>query len=292
MAGKGGAVAVVILIFMAVTSTTSAQLIAVSSIVSSDVYHTYVRPKATDAQVIRVSRIACIAFAIFASGFSTMLYYIGISLTWTLYFLGLITCPAMVTLPLTVLWKKQTWSSAVISPVVGMIAGIATWLGTASAYGNGVLNVTTTGELLPCMWGTIVAAFVPAILSPLITYIAPQPVDFAWVRFNDIKLIKDDSSVNSSVDDLKTTSPTDAENLTSLHGRPTGNSASRDQPYSDAELRYMNRQSKVAGITGIVLFLAVWVLWPFIMYAAKYEFSKPSSSAGSSWRSFGRLPRC
>lgn len=103
VAGKGGAVAVVILIFMAVTSTTSAQLIAVSSIISSDVYHTYIRPKATDKQVIHVSRFACIAFAIFASGFSTMLYYVGISLTWTLYFLGLITCPAMVTLPLTVL---------------------------------------------------------------------------------------------------------------------------------------------------------------------------------------------
>lgn len=277
VAGKGGAVAVVILIFMAVTSTTSAQLIAVSSILSSDVYHTYVRPKATDKQVIRVSRAACIGFAIFASAFSTVLNYVGISLTWTLYFLGIITCPAMVTLPLTVLWKKQTWLAAVVSPVVGMAAGIATWLATASKYGNGVLDVTTTGELLPCMWGTIVAAFVPAILSPIITFAYPQPVDFAWERFNDIKLIQDDSSsTTSSTDDLSTNSPTSPnEKLTTIHGEPVGNPhATRSAPYSDAELRYMKKQSAVAGWTGLGLFIAVWILWPFIMYAAKYEFSR------------------
>ena len=273
VAGKGGAVAVVILIFMAVTSTTSAQLIAVSSIVSSDVYHTYIRPKATDAQVIRVSRAACIAFAIFASAFSTMLYYIGISLTWTLYFLGLITCPAMVTLPLTVLWKKQTWWAAVVSPVVGMAAGIATWLATASRYGDGQLNVTTTGELLPCMWGTIVAAFVPAILSPLISFAHPQPVDFAWERFNDIKLIQDDSASNSTTSLTTPSSPFNdgPRKLTSIRANPT----SRNQPYTNAELRYMKRQSHIAGWTGLVLFIAIWILWPFIMYAAKYEFSRP-----------------
>ncbi len=37
----------------------------------------------------------------------------------------------------------------------------------------------------------------------------------------------------------------------------------------------MRRQSRIAGITGLVLFIGIWVLWPFIMYAADYEFSKP-----------------
>ncbi|SPO31781.1 probable DUR3 - Urea permease [Ustilago trichophora] len=287
VAGKGGAVAVVILIFMAVTSTTSAQLIAVSSIISSDVYHTYVKPKASDKQVIRVSHLACIGFAIFASAFSTMLFYIGISLTWTLYFLGLITCPAMVTLPLTVLWKKQTWLAAMVSPVVGMVAGIATWLATASRYGDGVLDVTTTGELLPCMWGTIVAAFIPAILSPLITYIRPDPVDFAWEKFNDIKLIQDDScsseldlsnlpsSNSNTFQDQESKHP--EKHLASLSGHSVGSTThdTTSRPFTEAEERYMRKQSYIAGITGLILFLAVWVLWPFIMYAAKYEFSKP-----------------
>ncbi|SPO31376.1 probable DUR3 - Urea permease [Ustilago trichophora] len=274
VAGKGGAVAVVILIFMAVTSTTSAQLIAVSSIISSDVYHTYIKPTASDKQVIRVSHLACIGFAIFASGFSTMLFYIGISLTWTLYFLGLITCPAMVTLPLTVLWKKQTWLGATISPVVGMVAGIATWLATASKYGNGVLDVTTTGELLPCMWGTIVAAFVPAILSPVITYLRPDP-DFAWERFNDIKLIQDDScSSNLDLTHLRS-SQSSSQDDDPEKSHPATSPTHTSLAFTHAEQRYMQKQSYIAGITALILFLAVWVLWPFIMYAAKYEFSKP-----------------
>ncbi|PWN52362.1 Na+/solute symporter [Violaceomyces palustris] len=247
VAGKSGAVAVLILIFMAVTSTTSAQLIAVSSIVSSDVYHTYIKTDATDKQVIRVSHLACIGFALFSSGFSVMLQYVGISLTWTLYFLGIITCPAMVTLPLTVLWKKQTWSAAIISPIVGIISGMGVWLGTAYHYG-GRIDVETTGVLLPCLWGTVTAAFVPAILSPLITYIKPS-ADFDWDRFSEIKLISDDDA--SSLEEKDRTS------------------------FTPAQERYMRKQSVVAAVVGVILFLAIWVLWPYIMYASHYEFSRP-----------------
>ncbi|WFD21133.1 hypothetical protein MCAP1_003390 [Malassezia caprae] len=60
VAGKAGAVAVVIVVFMAVTSTMSAELIAVSSIISSDVYHTYLKRDASGKQIMFVSHLACI----------------------------------------------------------------------------------------------------------------------------------------------------------------------------------------------------------------------------------------
>lgn len=80
--GPAGAVAIVIVIFMAVTSTSSAQIIAVSSIFSSDVYRTYINPKASEQSIINVSRAACIGFALVRSGTSVGLYYAGLSLTW------------------------------------------------------------------------------------------------------------------------------------------------------------------------------------------------------------------
>lgn len=43
--GKGGAGATLLLIFMAVTSATSAELIAVSSIWTYDIYQNYINPK-------------------------------------------------------------------------------------------------------------------------------------------------------------------------------------------------------------------------------------------------------
>jgi Na+/proline symporter len=52
--GQGGAVALLIVLFMAVTSCASAELIAVSSLLTFDVYKTYIQPKATPKQLILV----------------------------------------------------------------------------------------------------------------------------------------------------------------------------------------------------------------------------------------------
>ena len=47
--GRGGAILMVIMLFMAVTSSGSAELVAVSSLFTYDVYRTYINPKATGA---------------------------------------------------------------------------------------------------------------------------------------------------------------------------------------------------------------------------------------------------
>lgn len=88
VAGKGGAACILLITFMAVTSTLSAQVIAVSSIISFDMYRTWINPQATDGDVIRWSHYGVIFFAIFAAAFSTMLHYVGVDLGWTLYMLG------------------------------------------------------------------------------------------------------------------------------------------------------------------------------------------------------------
>ena len=47
--GRGGAILMVIMLFMAVTSSGSAELVAVSSLFTYDVYRTYINPNATGA---------------------------------------------------------------------------------------------------------------------------------------------------------------------------------------------------------------------------------------------------
>jgi Na+/proline symporter len=47
--GKGGVALLLLLLFMAVTSSTSAELVAVSSLVTFDIYKTYTKPMATSA---------------------------------------------------------------------------------------------------------------------------------------------------------------------------------------------------------------------------------------------------
>lgn len=46
---------------MAVTSATSAEIVAVSSIGSYDIYKTHINPKASDKQILKVDHILIIA---------------------------------------------------------------------------------------------------------------------------------------------------------------------------------------------------------------------------------------
>lgn len=121
VAGKGGAFGLLLVVFMAVTSTTSAQLIAVSSIGSFDIYRTYINTKATDKQVIRVSHWVVVGFGIFASAFATALHYGGVDLNWMGYFLATIICPGVIPMALTILWNKQSKAAAIISPILGLV---------------------------------------------------------------------------------------------------------------------------------------------------------------------------
>lgn len=78
--GKGGGAAILLLVFMAVTSAMSAELIAVSSIFTYDVYATYINPAASGRRLIWTSHVTCALFALVMAAFSTGLYYAGISM--------------------------------------------------------------------------------------------------------------------------------------------------------------------------------------------------------------------
>ena len=59
--GSGGAVATLLIVFMAVTSAFSAQLIAVSSILSYDIYNTYINPQASGKRLVYTSHVCVLS---------------------------------------------------------------------------------------------------------------------------------------------------------------------------------------------------------------------------------------
>jgi Na+/proline symporter len=68
--GKGGAVAILLIVFMAVTSASSAELIAVSSVFTYDIYKTYFNPAASGKKLIYTSHAMVCGFALFMAAFS------------------------------------------------------------------------------------------------------------------------------------------------------------------------------------------------------------------------------
>ena len=68
--GDAGAVLILIMLFMAIVSTGSAESIAVSSLIAYDIYREYFNPEATGKQILWVSRIVIVCFGIFMGLFS------------------------------------------------------------------------------------------------------------------------------------------------------------------------------------------------------------------------------
>lgn len=141
-----------------------------------------------------------------------------------------------------------------------MATGLAVWLGSAKALYGGV-TVATTGQILPCVYGTVASAFSPLPYTFIISAFKPQ--NFDWADFRKEKLAFE----VDNLDDASTTTidPVIEEELNQATG-----------PGSQPHLK---RWARIAAYWSIATFMGHWVLWPLPMYASKYIFSKSFFSA-------------
>ena len=102
--GKGGAIGTLLIVFMAVTSATSSQLIAVSTICTYDLYRTYFNPAASGKRLIYMSHAVVIGYGIFIATFSVGLWYAGISMGYLYLMMGVIISSAVLPATLALVW--------------------------------------------------------------------------------------------------------------------------------------------------------------------------------------------
>ena len=110
-----------------------------------------------------------IGFGVFMAGFSTGLFYIGISMGYLYLLMGVIVSSAVIPATLTLLWKRQNAIAATATPVLGLICSLTAWLVTAKKEGGG-LSVPSTGANNPMLAGNVVALLSPLIFVPALTY--------------------------------------------------------------------------------------------------------------------------
>ncbi|KAL2444296.1 putative urea active transporter 1 [Exophiala dermatitidis] len=247
VAGKGGAGAILLTIFMSCTSIASAQMIATSSIISFDIYGTYVNKKPTDAQLIRWSHIGVVVSSLFISTLATAFHEGGVDMTWCLYMLGNIICPGVFPTCFALLWKRQTKAAAIISPIVGMACGLSVWFGTAYHY-YGEITVASTGGTLPCLFGCVTSFVVPLPVTVVISLAKPHVFD--WSVFGRI------------------------ERVQSEHGRSVHDRDEESHYFTPERVRYMKRMSRWAAFWAALTITGHVLLWPLPMFGAKMTFSK------------------
>ena len=300
--GKGGAVASLIMIFMAVTSAMSAELIAVSSVFTYDIYREYIDPRASGKKLIYTSHVACIFFGLAMSGFSVGLYYGGISMGYIYEMMGIIISSAVLPVVLTLCSKDMNLVAAVVSPILGTGLAIMSWLVcTKSLYKE--LTVDTTFMDYPMLTGNLVALLSPAIFIPILTYVF-KPQNFDWEKMKDItrvdetaELVQADPDIqlydaeandkeqeeekNSLVSDSeKNDVRVNNEKLIEPNlGVVISNAIFQEddtqlQNELDEEQRELARGLKIAYFLCVFFALAFLVVWPMPMYGSKYIFSK------------------
>ncbi|KAJ1567825.1 hypothetical protein HK405_004638 [Cladochytrium tenue] len=126
--GSSGAVAILILVFIAVTSASSAELIAVASIVTYDIYRTYFKPSVGGDQLVNFSHWVIAIFGVLMGVLGIILAQIGVSLGYLYLLMGVIVSPAVCPIFFALTWRKQNIYTAVGACIFGFAAGISAWL--------------------------------------------------------------------------------------------------------------------------------------------------------------------
>ncbi|EMG49948.1 Urea transporter, putative [Candida maltosa Xu316] len=264
--GKGAVGALLLIIYLAVTSTISAQLISVSSILSFDVYKKYINPNAQNKSLIRISHVTCILFGVFIAGFSVMLHYVGINMTWYSYFKPMVICPGVIPLILTVSWDKQTFWAATISPVVGIAASLVVWITTAHHF-YGEVTILSLGGQLPALYGSLTALLLPGVLSVIISLVYPEK--FNWEQLQNLDLlVKNDGEVNStSLTPNETITPEEKkENVKVDTNIEQASEELETQDSGQLSVKELDFWIKISTGAAIFILLVTWVIWPMSLY--------------------------
>jgi SSS family transporter len=180
--GKSGATLILVLLFLAVTSASSAELIAVSSILTYDIYGTYIRPKATDKQLMLVSHLGVCFWGLCMAIFGIMFYEIGISLGWLFEFVGCVlgACAPIVCLAMRSRSASKWWCFAAIW--VGTACAMASWLAVAGSLNHGEISVETTGQNYPMLAGSVVGGTISFIIALIGMWVHPEQYDFSAMK--------------------------------------------------------------------------------------------------------------
>ncbi|EFQ87488.1 hypothetical protein PTT_17016 [Pyrenophora teres f. teres 0-1] len=251
--GSGGAVATLLVVFMACTSAFSAQLIAVSSILTYDIYGTYVNPGASGRRLVYTSHVCVCGFGLVMAAFST-----GLCMGWLYVFMGVVISSAVLPATLTLMWKGQNKWAATLSPILGLCCSITAWLVTTSKLNDGVITVATSGANKPMLAGNVVALLSPVIFIPVFTLMFGID-NYDWASMKNIRLV-DDSDVTAAAH----------MDLEVVHGRHAALSPEAEV----AEQAKLFRASRIAKMTTVIMTLVLLVLWPMPLYGTGYIFSQ------------------
>jgi SSS family transporter len=189
--GKSGATLILIMLYMAITATGSSEMIAVSSLITYDIYRTYIKPDATGRDILKFSQYAVFGFGIFSGVFAVILNQIGVNLGWVYVSMGNFIGSAVIPVVMALFWKKATSTSAIAGIFAGQAGSMIAWLVTAHVY-YGAITVDNLGANYSALIGNLVAILFGGFVSYVVAILKPDDYDF--VSMKEIALLEQDTA--------------------------------------------------------------------------------------------------
>lgn len=242
--GDLGAILILTIVFTAVTAAGSSQLVSVSSLVTYDVYRTYIRPAATGRELIRASRFTILSFGIGMGILASILFQSGVSLQYIYLAMGILIGSAVAPISLGVLWRKTNRKAAVLAAIAGLACGILGWV-TSAALMFGEISVSSTGNMIPLLVGNITSIVVSLAIVVIGSMMVPERFDFRALRQ---KILVVDDRVRSMIK-------------------------------HDTDEKMLQQASKFCKRVGFGTAVFLVIVWPASFYITEYVFTAESFAA-------------
>lgn len=239
--GDFGAILLLTIIFTAVTAAGSSQLVSVSSLVTYDVFRTYLKPSSSGRELIRISRFTILGFGIGMGLLASLLFHSGFSLQYVYLMMGILIGSAVAPISFAILWKKTNKHAATSAAIIGLVCGVSSWIWSAHLM-YGEITLFSTGSLLPLLVGNIMSISVSLGITFAGSMIKPENFDF---RIMKQKILVIDDKVRSM---LK----------------------------HDTDEKFLQRSLKFCKRIGFSISVFLVIVWPTSFYLTEFVFDEQS----------------
>ena len=237
--GDIGAILMLTVLFTAVTAAGSAQLISVSSLVTYDVFRTYIKPSSTGRQLMRISRYAILGFGLGMGALASILFQFGVSLQYVYLAMGVLIGSAVAPISLAILWKDTNRYAATIASIIGLGCGVTVWLGYAYAT-SGEISLASTSNMFALLAGNLASILTSLVITVIGSLFRPENFNFSKLK-HEIFVV--DEQIRKRLE-----KETNEESLKNA---------------SKFSMRY-----------GLTLTLILVVVWPIPLFLSNYVFTE------------------
>ena len=179
--GDVGAILMLTVLFTAVTAAGSAQLISVSSLITYDVFRTYIKPSSTGRQLMKISRFSILGFGLGMGVLASLLFMSSISLQYVYLAMGVLIGSAVAPISLAILWKDTNRYAATSAAIIGLGCGVTVWLGYAF-NASGEITLASTSDMFALLAGNLTSILTSLAITVVGSLFRPENFNFSKLK--------------------------------------------------------------------------------------------------------------